>query len=154
MAFVYKSEAVAAPRSPLARASYDRQRDVYVLASRYKNADCRRLWGDFAAEQPAMARLVVKDVEAERSDTLAVNEKIDKRLRQAERMVVKAQKPKAGKAAKAKVNKAHQVLYDDPAAHRAWVAKHRGADSIVSMWLDSCDPAKRELARTMLASRG
>jgi len=100
LAYIIKGSGatVAEPVSALAKsADFGRQRDVYVLASKYRNRDCIRLWNDFAAEQPAMARLIVKDVENDRQEAAAVNEGLDARLREAERLVVKARKPKAVK---------------------------------------------------------
>ena len=138
MAFVYKGDGMPPPpRSQLARAEYSRQRDTYVLAKRFKNRDCMRLWGDFAAEQPNMARLIVADVEAEDRDRAAVNVKVDKRLRRAERMVTKA--AKAGKPPKFKKVRSKAAV--------AEIEKALQAGPVVSSFLRSADPAEREMAR-------
>jgi hypothetical protein len=98
VAFIYKgASAVASPVSPLVRAPFDRQRDVLKLA-RMGNSDCKRLWNSFADEAPALARLVVADVENERQEDAAATEKVDKRLRQAEKLAVKGRKPKVTKS--------------------------------------------------------
>lgn len=96
MAYLVKSAgAVAEPVSALAKSQdFGRQRDVYILASRYKNRDMQRLWSDFQAEQPKMAELVIRDVEGDRKQAAAANQELDGRLREAERLVVKAKKPK------------------------------------------------------------
>jgi hypothetical protein len=71
VAFIYKgASAVGAPVSPLVRAPFDRQRDTLKLA-RMGNADCKRLWNDFVTEAPALARLVLADVEQERQHDAA-----------------------------------------------------------------------------------
>jgi hypothetical protein len=64
VAYIIKGSgaAVAEPMSALAKSQdFGRQRDVYVLATKYRNLDMQRLWSDFQAEQPAIARLIVKD---------------------------------------------------------------------------------------------
>lgn len=97
---MYKgASAVAAPVSPLVRAPFDRQRDVLKLA-RMGNSDCKRMWNSFVDEAPALARLVVADVENERQDDAAATEKVDKRLRAAEKLVAKGRKPKVTKGRK------------------------------------------------------
>ena len=108
MAFVYKGDAGVAPvyHSALARAGTDmvafgRQRDAYRLA-KMGNRDMKRLWNDFAAEVPAMARLVVADVEGERRESVLVAEKVDKRLREAEKLTGKGGKAKVVKVKVAK----------------------------------------------------
>jgi hypothetical protein len=94
VAYIYKGQsATAEPLSLLSKADFSRQRDTYVLASRFKNRDCMRLWNDFAAEQPAMARLIIKDVDNERVATAAANETVDGRLREAEQLVAKSARP-------------------------------------------------------------
>jgi hypothetical protein len=110
VAYICKGEGVVpAPVSPLVRAPFDRQRDTLKLA-RMGNADCKRLWNSFAEEAPGLARLVVADVENERRGDAAATEKVDKRLRQAEKLVTKSRKPKKVKAVRAEVSKAHQRL--------------------------------------------
>lgn len=100
MAFIVKSAgAMGAPVSPLSRAPFDRQRDVYKLAL-MNSGDCKRMWNSFASESPHMARLVVADVERERAEDAAATEKVDKRLRQAEKVVTNSKKPGKVKAEK------------------------------------------------------
>jgi len=102
VAFIVKGAtpgAVAAPVSPLVRAPFDRQRDTLKLA-RMGNADCKRLWNDFVVEAPGLARLVLADVERERQEDAAATEKVDKRLREAEKLTVKGRKPKITKGRK------------------------------------------------------
>jgi len=102
VAFIVKGTAagaVAAPVSPLVRAPFDRQRDTLKLA-RMGNADCKRLWNSFAEEAPGLARLVVADVERERQEDAEATDKVDKRLRQAEKLAVRGRKPKVTKSRK------------------------------------------------------
>lgn len=61
-----------------------------------------------------------------------------------------AKKPK-----KYKVNKAHQALYDDPAAYAAWLVKQAGTaepalDSVAAMFLNSSNPQLREMVSKAL----
>ena len=148
MAYIVKGDGMPPPpRSPLARADFSRQRDTYVLAKRFRNKDCMRLWGDFAAEQPAMARLIVADVEAEDRDRATVNEAIDKRLVQAEKMVTKARK-----AQKTKVLRPDGTL--TKAGRRGMKAAEANLAEGAAVWLESCNPAMREMARKALESRG
>ena len=101
MAYIIKGSdaAVAEPMSALAKSQdFGRQRDVYVLATKYRNRDCQRLWSDFQAEQPAMARLIIKDVENDRRDAAAANWELDQRLREAEKLVTKGRKAKVTKS--------------------------------------------------------
>lgn len=72
------------PVSPLARAPFDRQRDIYKLA-KMGNADSRRMWNDFAAEAPELARLVIADVQSDKVSAAEVTKSVDKRLRKAEK---------------------------------------------------------------------
>lgn len=134
MAYVYKGAgAVAEPTSALARSGdFGRQRDTYILASRYKNRDCIRLWNDFAAEQPAMARLIIKDVENDRQESAAASEALDGRLREAEQLVVKARKAKVSKSR------------NRPSA---------AADDELSAVLAIIDPARREFEYGRLMER-
>lgn len=64
------------------------------MATKYRNRDMQHLWSDFQAERPAMAKLIIADVEHGRSEAAAANQEPDERLREAERMVTKARKPK------------------------------------------------------------
>jgi hypothetical protein len=138
VAYIIKGADVApAPRSQLARVgtdmvAYGRQRDCYKLAL-MGNRDMRRLWNDFAAEDRAMARLIVADVEGERQEAAKVAVKVDKRLRAAEKSVGSAGVTKARKRA--------------PAVSRA------DPFSPASL-LQSSDPAQRELARKVLGGQG
>ena len=120
--------------SPLAHAPFDRQRDIYKLAL-MGSGDCKRMWNDFASEVPAIARLVVADVENERAEDARVTKSVDKRLRRAEGVVGKAARPKVTKARK----RAPAASRDDPFSPAAL--------------LNSSNPALREMARAVLASR-
>jgi hypothetical protein len=104
-----------------------------------------RLWGDFAAEQPAMARLIVADVENEDRARVAVNEKIDKRLVRAEKMVTKGRKPgKVTKSAKVRIGKVAAGPFETARQNAAqMIAENPGLAS----FLTSDDPAEREMAR-------
>lgn len=141
MAYIIKGAGVAAvPRSQLGRvgtdmAAFQRQRDCFKLA-RMGNRDMKRLWNDFAAEDPAMARLIVADVEHERQEAAKVALKVDKRLREAERLVTKGGKPKVTKSRKG----TSAVSRSDPF-------------SLAAM-LNSADPAQREMARKVLGGQG
>ena len=124
---------VGTHHSPLARAPFDRQRDIYKLAL-MGSGDCKRMWNDFASEVPGIARLVVADVENERAEDARVTKSVDKRLRRAEGVVGKAVRPKVTKRGKG------APVRDDPFSPAAM--------------LGSSDPALREMARAVLASRG
>jgi hypothetical protein len=100
------------------------------------NADCKRLWNDFATEAPALARLVVADVEQERLEDAAATEKVDKRLRQAEKLTVKGRKAKVTK--KASRDERDALKAADEALRR--------------VEMESSDPWIREWAR--MADRG
>lgn len=136
VAYIVKSAgAMGALVSPLARAPFDRQRDVYKLAL-MNSGDCKRMWNSFAAEAPHMARLVVADVERERREDAAATEKVDKRLREAERVTVKARKPKVIKSRKksARPETVRDAL--------------RSADMALRLAeQESCNPLIREWAR-------
>ena len=116
-------------------AAFGRQRDVFKLA-KMGNRDMKRLWNDFAAEDPAMARLIVADVEHDRQEAAKVAVKVDKRLREAERLVTKSGKPKVTKSRK----RASVVPRDDRFSPAALLA--------------SPDPAMREMARKVLGGQG
>jgi hypothetical protein len=77
---------------PLARASWDRQVDVYRLAKRGMDS-CRRLWNDFEREQPGMARVIIADVEMDKAKDVKANRHLDL-------LLAKAEKPKKPKKAK------------------------------------------------------
>lgn len=145
MAYIIKGAggAVAEPLSALGKSrDYGRQRDVYVLATRDRNRDCMRLWNDFAAEQPGMAQLIIKDVAQDRRTAAAANEELDRRLARAEKSVTKGRKPK--KAKPWPVNKSHQAQLE-----RAW-----SEGDALRAQLDSANPVTREMARAVLESRG
>jgi hypothetical protein len=100
VAYIVKGQGTApAYSSALAHAPFDRQRDIFKLA-KMGSGDCRRMWNDFASEVPAMARLVVADVENELREDARVTKSVDKRLRRAEKVVTKARKPKVTKGRK------------------------------------------------------
>jgi hypothetical protein len=115
--------------------AYSRQRDAYLL-SKMGNRDMKRLWGDFAAECPAIARLIVKEVETDRAESAKVAEQVDARLREAERLLVKTRKPKVTKSAR-----------------KAAARSADGLADFLAVLLDSADPATRESARAALDSR-
>jgi hypothetical protein len=132
VAYIVKGQGTApAYSSALAHAPFDRQRDIYKLA-KMGSGDCRRMWNDFASEVPAMARLVVADVENERREDARVTKSVDKRLREAERLTTKARKPKVTKGRKkapaagldalgqARALLADPVLAISDPVHREW----------------------------------
>jgi len=99
VAFVYKGSGVGtvyhsqlANAGPDASAAHARQKDAYRLALA-GSRDMKRLWNDFASECPALARLVVADVDNERREGAEVSRQLDERLREAERLVTKGRKP-------------------------------------------------------------
>jgi hypothetical protein len=133
VAYLYKGDGItAAPASALARAPWDRLIDVFKLA-KMGNADCRRMWNDYAVEAPGTARLVVKSVQAEALEDARVTAKVDKRLRRAEKS-----------AGPVKVTKARK---------KAPAVPQDGPDAALAAWLDSSDPWQRETARAVLDSR-
>jgi hypothetical protein len=98
------------------------------------NADCKRLWNDFASEAPALARLVVADVEQERQADAAATERVDKRLRQAEKLTVKGRKAKVTKGGRKVSSDTRDVLL--------------AASEVLRLAeLESSNPAIREWAR-------
>lgn len=127
---------VAEPVSLLAKSQdAGRMRDMYVLGLKYKNAQCRRIWNDFAAEDPAMARLIVKDVQNDRRVSAAANETLDGYLLEAERLVVKGRKQ--GKVTKSRKKPVASVPGE--------------LDAVLAIE----DPARREVAyAALVASRG
>lgn len=153
MAFIVKGEdGPATYRSALANAgpdswsAYQRQRDAYILA-KMGSRDMKRLWNDYAAECPAMARLVVADVEKERAEGARVSEGIDKRLRVAEQLVTKSWKPP--KKPK-KVTKSAGQLTVTKLARRAAQDRQEAVRAEVAADLNSADPNTREAARAIL----
>ena len=145
MAYIIKGSgaAVGEPLSMLAKsADFGRQRDVYILATRYRNKDCIRLWSDFQAEQPSLARLVIRDVENDRRDAAAANWELDQRLQKAEKVVTKGRKVKSVTKGRKKAS---------PGLRDALKA----ADEVLRRAeLDSCDPHIREMAAAVYRGRG
>jgi hypothetical protein len=135
---VKSAGALAAPVSPLVRAPFDRQRDTLKLA-RMGNADCKRLWNSFAEEAPGLARLVVADVDRERAEDAAATEKVDARLREAERLVV----------TKAKKSKRPKLV--TKAARKAAVPYLDALAGSMALWMDSPDPSKRAAVEAYLS---
>ena len=79
------------------------------------NAQCKRLWEDFATEEPATARLIVSDVAIEKSEKIKANKRMDKVLVKAENKpkVTKSKAPKT--AINAKSEKAYyRALLNSP----------------------------------------
>lgn len=91
MAYLVKAEKTYS--SPLAKADFGRQRDIYKLAL-MGSGDCRRLWNEYAAECPGNARLVIADVQSDQAESAQVSKSLDKRLVKAEKLVTKSGKPK------------------------------------------------------------
>jgi hypothetical protein len=92
VAFIIKPSgelAKAAAGSLLGDAELDRAKDTYVLAKR-GSAHCKRLWNDFQAESPAMARIVVAWAEAERGERAEANRQVDRALVASEALLTKA----------------------------------------------------------------
>jgi hypothetical protein len=92
VAFIIKPSgelAKAAAGSLLGDAELDRAKDTYVLAKR-GSAHCKRLWNDFQAESPAMARIVVRWAEAERGERAEANRRVDETLVASEALLAKA----------------------------------------------------------------
>lgn len=148
MAYIIKSAAVgvAEPVSALAKSQdFGRMRDVYILASKYRNRDMVRLWSDFQAEQPKMAELVIRDVVNDRRQAAAANQELDGRLREAERLVTKAKKPK----------KALKALKADGTLTKIGRRYAAEAEALVAAnavsWLTSEHPEFREAAEGYLA---
>jgi hypothetical protein len=144
VAFVYKSGTVAEPRSALARVSFDRQKDAFRLA-RMGSGDMRRLWADFEASSPGMARLVRADCASDDAEAAKVTRGLDKRLARAEKMVTKS--------ASAKPKKLHKVR---SRAAAAAIEKSLRVDAAYEAVLRSeavsADPVAREAARALLAA--
>ena len=72
----------------LDRAGFDRQLDVYRLAQG-GDRQCQRLWNDFLAASPDMARLVVQYAQVAAGEAASARKAVDKTLNKAEK------KPKA-----------------------------------------------------------
>lgn len=118
-------------RSALSRVSWDRQRDCYLNALRGV-ASCRRLWEEYAREEPAMARLVVTDVEMDRARDVAANRHLDQ-------VLTKADKKKPKKAKKPEKGTEPQISKGDSSGE-TWLRS----------LLASPDPATREWGRKEL----
>lgn len=123
---------VADTQCPLSRASFDRQRDIYKLAV-MGNAASRRLWNDFAAVQPAMARLVIADINSEKARAVEADKHID--------IVLKGKKSK-------KARKIISQHYDELA--RTAASPQKGLRKALERELTSPDPLTREAARKAL----
>lgn len=78
--------------SELSKVDFERQRDVYRLGL-MGNAQSRRLWNDFAREDPNTARLVVADVESDSAASAKAKKSVDKVLTKAERKKAKPKLP-------------------------------------------------------------
>ena len=149
MAYVIKSENPSASyHSALARAPWDRQRDTYILA-RKGVASCRRLWNDFSAEAPHLARLVAADVESDRRESAKVTKGVDKILGKAE----KPGKAKLTKAEKAAIRAQRPLTSGKPDLMKGLqpdqVAKVV-TDVMVRIVASSDNPFEREAARKLL----
>ena len=90
------------------------------------NSSCRRLWDEFAQQDPGNARLVIADVNADAALAVKANRHLDTVLAKSETKP-KTKKSKAPKSA----------------SNEAWL----------SSLLTSPDPAEREAARDMLNER-
>jgi hypothetical protein len=92
MAYVIKQESAERPlMSPLSLAPLDRAKDTLALA-RMGSPAMRREWNTFAAESPAMARLVVKWLDADQAKAAKATREADRALERAE-FVTKGKKP-------------------------------------------------------------
>lgn len=106
----------------LSRASFDRQRDIYVLAQMGEKSSAR-LWNDFAAVYPNQARVVIADINADKALDVKANKHLD-------RILVKAdKKDKKDKPSKAAIRE-----------NEAWLKS----------MLNSPNPQERESARQSL----
>jgi hypothetical protein len=138
--------------------AYQRQRDVYLLA-RMGNRDMQRLWNDWLAEDPGMARLVATSVEKERAQGAKVSAALDVRLREAERWVTKSgmitkqyKPPKPKKSGKRKTAAAAQTALLTKAAG-VGVVVHTRQEAVmarIAADLHSDDPGRREIAAEIL----
>lgn len=150
MAFVYKGTGAAvtyhselANAGPDAMSAHQRQVDTYKLALA-GSRDCRRLWSDFAAEQPAIARLVVADVQGERQRGAEVSRSLDGRLAEAEKLVTKGRKAK-------KITKARKKA---PAAGAGLDALGQARALLADPVLAHSNPVHREWAYEAALRRG
>ena len=112
MAYILKSAGTIT--TPLGEADYSRQRDMFKLAM-MGSAQCKRLWNDFAEDEPAMARVIVADVATEKAERIKANKAMDKILVKAENKpkVTKSKSPKT--AINAKSEKAYyRALLNSP----------------------------------------
>lgn len=137
MVFIYKDETIltksADTRCALSRADFSRQRDVYKLALR-KDPQCMRLWSEFEAQEPRMARLVVADVDDDRAKDQAANRHLDK-------VLVKSERKKLTKSDK------RALMVTPP------LTAEQQIDAQLARLLQSSNPVDREAARSALASR-
>lgn len=118
--------------SELSKVDFDRCRDIYRLG-KMGNAASRRLWNDYARENPGMARLVIADVESDAAASAKAARSVDK-------VLAKGEKPK-----KAKKNLA--ALTPSKFASKPEV---RETEAYLRSLLSSSDPSIREAARSAL----
>jgi hypothetical protein len=138
-AFIYKSDSHGDTKSPLSWATWERQRDVYQLAMK-GDKSCIRLWNDFQAENPGIARVVIRDIETDKANAASANRHLDK-------VLVKSEKPKKPKTPKSAADRQEDFL----AAKRREL-EEKNLLSLAGMAI-SADPAAREAARTLINDR-
>ena len=143
MAFIYKS--AETPSSPLSLVDHERCKDMYRLA-KMGNAQCRRIWNDWAAEQPAMARIVVADCDSDQRASVKAKKSVDKVLVKAEK------KPKKVKAATASLSKSEKKAMIRSSVPAIGSPEHfaLAMDRTLRGFADSPDPAEREAAKKLL----
>jgi hypothetical protein len=138
VAFIYKSAGTTIS-SPLAKADYPRQKDMFKLAN-MGNRQSIRLWNDFAAEDPATARLIVAECAIEKSEKIEANKHMDKVLTKGE------SKPKVTKSEKRAVKQIRNTNPD--------LAKSEKQFFTAILANKGTSPLDQETARKWLAKNG
>jgi hypothetical protein len=103
--------------SPLAKlqglSGLEQQSDMLRLARR-GNRECARIWNQFAEQDPGMARLVIKSVDADDRAAAKASRRVGKVLSRAEPVVVKSAEyaaPVKPKKARKAARKAAEVAF-------------------------------------------
>jgi hypothetical protein len=90
VAFIYDGQLNKSARSALSEVDFGRQRDCFILASKYGDPQCARLWSDFERESPALARLVKADVATDAARSAQARRELDPVLAKAESVLAPA----------------------------------------------------------------
>jgi hypothetical protein len=150
VAYIHDDSIVKSARSTLSNVDFYRQRDCYILASKYGDPQCIRLWNDFAADPAteALAQLVVADVADDARRSAAAKRDLDPVLAKAEARARK-RKRKRNVAKPDKKRQREIAEADFHAAQRPfaeYLSKNAAAPDRDTPSLYDSDPIRREWA--------